>query len=162
MYVSGALVYWLCVWLFLYSCQGEQIVLKFNMEPPFEAVQSGMQRVKIEYTHNGVYENFQDIPLFQNASAALPSLAIDLQLARIDESALELSYTLTAQVKVVRLHYLEFLFDMDLQDLIMMADGYQAWTHSREADKYSRIPPMSKTVAWWTKFDLQGYATRMI
>ncbi|KAI9316105.1 glycoside hydrolase superfamily [Dichotomocladium elegans] len=38
----------------------------------------------------------------------------------------------------------------------MMADGWQCWTHSREMDENGRMPSISRTVAWWTKFDLQG------
>ncbi|KAI8144171.1 glycoside hydrolase superfamily [Fennellomyces sp. T-0311] len=38
----------------------------------------------------------------------------------------------------------------------MMADGFQCWTHSREMDLHGCLRPISKTVAWWTKFNLQG------
>ena len=73
----------------------------------------------------------------------------------------ELTYTLKAQFddkqgETIGLRYLEFSFPMELTGQIMMADGYQCWTHSREMDLNGRLPPISRTVAWWTWFNLQG------
>ncbi|KAG2221084.1 hypothetical protein INT45_009742 [Circinella minor] len=73
----------------------------------------------------------------------------------------ELTYTLKAhyddkQGEIIELRYLEFTTPMELTGHIMMADGYQCWTHSREMDLNGRLPPISKTVAWWTWFNLQG------
>ena len=73
----------------------------------------------------------------------------------------ELTYTLKAhfddkQGEAIGVRYLEFSSPMELTGQIMMADGYQCWTHSREMDLNGRLPPISRTVAWWTWFNLQG------
>jgi hypothetical protein len=75
-----------------------------------------------------------------------------------DTTWFETEYTIQAQdaSHMVRLHHFEILFDTDLTDNTMLAEGFQAWSQTREMDKTSSLPAISSPVAWITKFDLQG------
>lgn len=76
-----------------------------------------------------------------------------------DTNRFEMEYTIQAQgvsTDMVRLHHFEILFETDLTDNTMMAEGFQAWSQTREMDKTSSLPAISSPVAWITKFDLQG------
>jgi alpha-galactosidase len=44
----------------------------------------------------------------------------------------------------------------ELANHSMMAEGFQAWSQTKEVDKSSTLPAIQSTVAWITKFDLQG------
>ncbi|KAI9261661.1 glycoside hydrolase superfamily [Phascolomyces articulosus] len=84
----------------------------------------------------------------------------DIHRDNNDNGQFELTYTLKSHSDyndgTIELRYLEFTAPMELTGQIIMADGYQCWTHSREMDLNGRLPPISKTVAWWTWFNLQG------
>ncbi|KAI9492623.1 glycoside hydrolase superfamily [Zychaea mexicana] len=92
-------------------------------------------------------------------SQKLQHLTVDKQIQRIQEDHFELTLTLKAHdndQSSIEFRHLEFSTPMDLMGQLMMADGFQCWTHTREMDLHGRLPPISKTVAWWTKFNLQG------
>ncbi|KAI8389354.1 glycoside hydrolase superfamily [Blakeslea trispora] len=38
----------------------------------------------------------------------------------------------------------------------MLAEGFQCWSTTRELDRYSRLAPIPRVVAWATQFNLQG------
>lgn len=74
----------------------------------------------------------------------------------LDPDNFELEYTLTAQKDLV-LKQVEIELDMDLQDQVMMAEGFQCWSTTKEMDRYNKISAIPSVVAWFTQFNLQGY-----
>lgn len=73
----------------------------------------------------------------------------------LDPDNFELEYTLTAQKDLV-LKQVKIELDMDLQDQVMMAEGFQCWSTTKEMDRYNKISAIPNVVAWFTQFNLQG------
>ncbi|KAI8065433.1 glycoside hydrolase superfamily [Gongronella butleri] len=70
-------------------------------------------------------------------------------------NAFKIKYILKTD-KRIRLHQLDVAFQLPIQDHAMMAEGFQCWSHTHEADARTTLAPISRPVAWITKFDLQG------
>jgi hypothetical protein len=51
---------------------------------------------------------------------------------------------------------IELKYNVDLNDLKMMSNGFQSWSQAREFDSKSRIQKIQSTIAWYTQFHLQG------
>lgn len=74
----------------------------------------------------------------------------------LDPNNFELEYTLTAEKDMI-LNGVEIELDMDLQDQVMMAEGFQCWSTTKEMDRYNKISAIPSVVSWFTQFNLQGY-----
>ncbi|ORZ15845.1 glycoside hydrolase superfamily [Absidia repens] len=96
---------------------------------------------------------------FDQPTVADSYLTIQRKLLLVNDDTFETEYSIQPQDQVntmVKLNHFEVIFDTDLTDNSMMAEGFQAWTHTREMDKTSTLPSIQSAVAWITKFDLQG------
>ncbi|KAI7882095.1 glycoside hydrolase superfamily [Mucor mucedo] len=54
------------------------------------------------------------------------------------------------------LNHLEIQMDVNLDKQVMMAEGFQCWSTTKEMDRYSKISSIPGVVSWFTQFNLQG------
>jgi hypothetical protein len=78
---------------------------------------------------------------------------------KFDRHTDQKGYILTMSIKAledIKLAYLELNYMADLQNLRMLAHGFQSWSQARELTKNDRIPAIKSPVAWYTQLNLQG------
>ena len=66
-----------------------------------------------------------------------------------------LTFTIKA-LKPIELVRIESSFMTDLQDQLMLANGFQSWSQAREFSKNDKIPAIHSSIAWYTQLNLQG------
>jgi hypothetical protein len=66
-----------------------------------------------------------------------------------------LTFTIKA-LKPIELVRFEASFMTDLQDQLMLANGFQSWSQAREFSKNDKIPAIHSSIAWYTQLNLQG------
>ncbi|EIE80181.1 hypothetical protein RO3G_04886 [Rhizopus delemar RA 99-880] len=66
-----------------------------------------------------------------------------------------LTFTIKA-LKPIELARFEASFMTDLQDQLMLANGFQSWSQAREFSKNDKIPAIHSSIAWYTQLNLQG------
>ncbi|KAI9255907.1 glycoside hydrolase superfamily [Helicostylum pulchrum] len=74
----------------------------------------------------------------------------------LDADNFELQYDFTAQDKPVSLNHLEIELEVNLENQVMMAEGFQCWSTTKELDRYSTLSAIPGVVSWFTQFNLQG------
>lgn len=83
-------------------------------------------------------------------------LKVTRTVVLLDADNFELQYDFTAQDKPVSLNHLEIEIDVNLADQVMMAEGFQCWSTTKELDRYSTLSAIPGVVSWFTQFNLQG------
>lgn len=83
-------------------------------------------------------------------------LKVTRTVALLDADNFELQYDFTAQDKPVSLNHIEIEIDVNLADQVMMAEGFQCWSTTKELDRYSTLSAIPGVVSWFTQFNLQG------
>lgn len=122
---------------------------------PFDALLSDDTplTVNIKYAIDKVESNHNSVPF----SNTIGQLKLKRSVNILDSDNFELQYELTAQEgHDVNLKHLEIQLGVNLNNQVMMAEGFQCWSTSKEMDKYSRMSAIPGVVAWFTQFNLQG------
>lgn len=105
----------------------------------------------IKYAANEEQFNYASVPFAETVGHIHIKKSVNL----LDPDNYELQYEFTAEKQLV-LNHLEIQMDVNLENQIMMAEGFQCWSTSKEMDRYSKIAPIPGVVAWFTQFNLQG------
>lgn len=124
-----------------------------TIQDPFHTLHENTPAIIASYIHKGTTNTFDSLSTSSSPHITINRRIIDDQ---DNNNRFDLELKLTAHEGPIELEQLEFVFHMDIENTVMMADGFQCWTHSRELDKHGSISSISRTVAWWTQFDLQG------
>lgn len=148
------LIYWfLCVWYLVSQIEAGK--------EPFDALLTNTPLLTLRYKLNGVEFGLSNVPLEADTQSVGHFTVIRSTVA-VDANTYEQQYTFqsTSSLDPVELVQLELTTaEVNFDDRVMMADGFQSWSHSREMGRYNRLPPISKAVAHLTRFDLQGFVT---
>lgn len=141
-------------WLPLFLLFLTPFSFAMTIQDPFHTLHENTPAIVASFIHKGTTNTFDS-----TSASSSPHITIDRRIIdhHDNNNRFDLELKLTAHEEPIELEQLEFVFHMDIENTIMMADGFQCWTHSRELDKLGSISPISRTVAWWTQFDLQGW-----
>ncbi|KAI8339436.1 glycoside hydrolase superfamily [Chlamydoabsidia padenii] len=97
---------------------------------------------------------------FNGLSVSDYYLTVQRKFIHISHDSFEIEYTIQLNneegASLVKLEQFDISFGTELKNTSMFAEGFQAWSHTKEHDKNGGIPGIQSTVAWITKFDLQG------
>ncbi|KAI7902159.1 glycoside hydrolase superfamily [Cokeromyces recurvatus] len=109
--------------------------------------------VHIEYTVDNVKSKFS-LPF--KDETMMGQIKVERTVKLLNPDSFEINYRLIPQDSSVELNYLEFEYDMNLEAKVMMAEGFQCWSTTKEMGKYNRLAAIPSVVSWFTKFNLQG------
>jgi alpha-galactosidase len=97
---------------------------------------------------------------FDGLSVSDSYLTVQRKFVHVCHDTFEIEYSIQPNhdegASLIKLHVFEVSFMTELANHSMMAEGFQAWSQTKEVDKSSTLPAIQSTVAWITKFDLQG------
>jgi alpha-galactosidase len=82
-------------------------------------------------------------------------IKVDRSIKSIDNDNFELEFKIIAQQDMT-LKDLEIQMNMNLDDQVMMAEGFQCWSTTKEMDRYNKMSAIPSVVSWFTQFNLQG------
>ncbi|KAG1452975.1 hypothetical protein G6F56_007681 [Rhizopus delemar] len=117
---------------------------------PFQSIQLP-SLAKIKYIKNN-----QPFTIALALDTAISAGSIDLQRQlRFSDHQFELEYKLMANEQVL-LDSVEFELDMDLKDNVMMTEGFQCWSTTKEMSRHNKLATIPSPVAWITQMNLQG------
>jgi alpha-galactosidase len=92
------------------------------------------------------------IPLIEKS---LEKIKVERFTKSIDNDNFELEYKITAQEDIL-LKGLDIEMNMNLDNQVMMAEGFQSWSTTKELDRYNKMSAIPGVVSWFTQFNLQG------
>jgi hypothetical protein len=126
----------------------------YAMSSPFDAIllDEIHPTLNIKYAINKIESNYKAVPF----SNRIGHLKIEKNVKLLDPDNFEMQYEFTAQDSDVDLKHLEIQLDMNLENQVMMAEGFQCWSTTKEMDRYSKMSAIPGVVAWFTQFNLQG------
>jgi hypothetical protein len=107
----------------------------------------------LKYVANNVESNFS-LPL--TTSATLGQVKVEKVVTSLDANNYQVAYKFQPLESDVLLKHLEIEFDMVLSNQVMMAEGFQCWSTTKELDRYSKLAAIPSVVSWITQFNLQG------
>lgn len=121
---------------------------------PFDTILLGdtPSSIHIKYAVDKNEFHFTSVTFTETVGHIKISRSVNL----LDPDNYELQYDFTAQKEQVVLNHLEIQLDVNLDDQVMMAEGFQCWSTTKEMDRYSKISAIPGVVAWFTQFNLQG------
>jgi alpha-galactosidase len=126
----------------------------YAMTTPFTTLASPASWVvNTKYLANSKQESFSE--RFEK-EVLLGQLRVEKSTIQLDGDNFELHYKVLNQGDDVTLSHFEMELDINLDNQVMMAEGFQCWSTTREVDRYSRMAAIPGPVAWFTKFNLQG------
>lgn len=109
--------------------------------------------IHLKYTVNHKQVQFASVPLTNTVGQVNIQRSVNL----LDPEHYELQYEFTATgEQAIVLNYLEIQMDVNLNHQVMMAEGFQCWSTTKEMDRYSKISAIPGVVSWFTQFNLQG------
>lgn len=89
-------------------------------------------------------------------STTLGQVKMTKVVTSLDADNYEVTYNLQPLESNTLLKHLEIEFDMELSGQVMMAEGFQCWSTTKEMDRYSKLAAIPRVVSWITQFNLQG------
>jgi alpha-galactosidase len=107
----------------------------------------------LKYVTNNTETKFT-VPLV--SSTTLGQVQVEKVVTSLDANNYEVAYTFKPLESDVLLKHLEIEFDMELSGQVMMAEGFQCWSTTKELDRYSKLAAIPNIVSWFTQFNLQG------
>ncbi|KAG1154026.1 hypothetical protein G6F36_014516 [Rhizopus arrhizus] len=119
----------------------------------YESILTAPSTAQLKYIVNNKHFSFT-IPLVTEASAGALSLQRVTHTIK-EHDHFELEYVATAQEELL-LQSLEFEVKVNLEDQVMLGEGFQCWSTTKEMGKHNRLAAIPKAVSWITKFNLQG------
>ncbi|KAI8086388.1 glycoside hydrolase superfamily [Halteromyces radiatus] len=132
----------------------------FTMIPLSNTLTKHDAFIELRYTIGNKY--YQLSAPFDSQSVTDSHLLIKRTFTSISQDSFEIEYTIEPtnnhqeDSSLIKLHHFEVFFDTDFNNNTIMAEGFQCWSQTREMDKTTTLPKIQSTVAWITKFDLQG------
>ncbi|KAG1055030.1 hypothetical protein G6F43_002988 [Rhizopus delemar] len=119
----------------------------------YESILTTPSTAQLKYITNNKHFSFT-VPLVTEASAGALSLQRITHTIK-EQDHFELEYVATAQEELL-LQSLEFEVKVNLEDHVMLGEGFQCWSTTKEVGKHNRLAAIPKAVSWITKFNLQG------
>ncbi|CAO0802984.1 unnamed protein product [Mucor circinelloides] len=124
------------------------------MPAPFETLLLETPSVvNVKYTVNGV-DTSLSLPL--EAVATIGQLKVEKSVKLLDPDNYQVAYEFTPLQDQVVMKHLEIDYEMDLQHQVMLAEGFQCWSTTKELGLHSRLSAIPSVVSWITQFNLQG------
>ncbi|CAO3649515.1 unnamed protein product [Cunninghamella blakesleeana] len=96
---------------------------------------------------------------FIDTSVSNEHITVKKQLLIDNDISFDLGYTIepdNTDNQNIKLKTFEILFKTNLTNQVMLAEGFQCWSQTKEVDKTTTIRSIQSAVAWVTKFNLQG------
>ncbi|CAO3641575.1 unnamed protein product [Mucor fragilis] len=124
------------------------------MTAPFDTLLLETPSVaSIRYTVDGI-ETRLSLPL--QTAATVGQLNVEKSVELLDPDNYRVAYAFTPLKDTVVMQHLELQYEMDLQQQVMLAEGFQCWSTTKELGPHSRLSAIPSVVSWITQFNLQG------
>lgn len=124
------------------------------MTTPYETLLLDTPSIaNIKYTVNGI-ETSLSLPL--EMIATIGQLQVEKTVKLLDPNNYEVVYEFKPLESQVFMKHLEIEYEMNLQQQVMLAEGFQCWSTTKELGPHNRLSAIPKVVSWVTQFNLQG------